>query len=327
MKVIVTHPVTEQQKKDFQVAAPNAELLFLSVDDVSEELLAEASVVIGTIPPSRFHAYEKLQLLQLGNAGTDGYTDPGVLAPHTILANSSGAYGLAISEHMLAQLLMMIKRLNSYYDMQKDKNWCDLGPVRGIYDSTTLVVGMGDIGGEFARRMHLLGSHVLGIRRHTGEKPDWLDALGTMAQLDEWLPKADYVACVLPGTQETWHLFDAERLKKLKPDAILINAGRGSAIDSYALNNALRAGTIGGACLDVVEPEPLPADHPLWEAPNLLLTPHISGFYHLHETLDRILAIALENLRALVNGDPIRNVVDKTSGYRDNSGNNPISFS
>ena len=148
-----------------------------------------------------------------------------------------------------------------------------------------------------------------------------------MAQLDEWLPKADYVACVLPGTQETWHLFDAERLKKLKPDAILINAGRGSAIDSYALNNALRAGTIGGACLDVVEPEPLPADHPLWEAPNLLLTPHISGFYHLHETLDRILAIALENLRALVNGDPIRNVVDKTSGYRDNSGNNPISFS
>ena len=157
MKVIVTHPVTEQQKKDFQAAAPNAELLFLSVDDVSEELLAEASVVIGTIPPSRFHAYENLQLLQLGNAGTDGYTDPGVLAPHTILANSSGAYGLAISEHMLAQLLMMIKRLNSYYDMQKEKNWCDLGPVRGIYDSTTLVVGMGDIGGEFARRMHLPG--------------------------------------------------------------------------------------------------------------------------------------------------------------------------
>ena len=143
----------------------------------------------------------------------------------------------------------------------------------------------------------------------------------------EMLPKADYVACVLPGTQETWHLFDAERLKKLKPDAILINAGRGSAIDSYALNNALRTGTIGGACLDVVEPEPLPTDHPLWEAPNLLLTPHISGFYHLHETLDRILAIALGNLRALVNGEPIRNVVDKTSGYRDNSGNNPISFS
>ena len=96
MKVIVTHPVTEQQKKEFQAAAPNAELLFLSVDDVSEELLAEASVVIGTIPPSRFHAYQNLQQLQLGNAGTDGNTDPRELAPHTIMANSTEPYRLAI---------------------------------------------------------------------------------------------------------------------------------------------------------------------------------------------------------------------------------------
>ena len=181
-----------------------------------------------------------------------------------------------------------------------------------------MVVGLGDIGGAFARKMYALGSEVQGIRKSPGEKPEELEAVGTFAQLDEWLPEADFVALSLPGTPATYHLFGAERLARMKPGAVLINAGRGQTVDSLALNDALRNGRLGGACLDVTDPEPLPADHPLWDAPNLLLTPHVSGFYHLPETLERIVRIAVSNLKAFMAGQPLKNQVDFACGYRRN---------
>ncbi|MBP3700936.1 MAG: D-2-hydroxyacid dehydrogenase [Lachnospiraceae bacterium] len=322
MKIVVTLPVNESHKQAFQAAAPDAEILYMPAEEVTEELLQTVTVTIGNISPSKLKGYHNIQWVQLSSAGTDGYTTPGVLAPGTALTNSTGAYGLNISEHMIAQLLMMIKHLEKYYEAQKEKRWSDYGTVRSIYGSTTLVVGLGDIGGEFARKMHLLGSRVIGIRRNVGDKPEYLDALYSLEQLDELLPQADYVACSLPGTNATYHLFDAQRLDRMKEGAILINVGRGSAVDSYALNEALRSGHLGGACLDVVEPEPLPEDHPLWNAPNLLLTPHVSGFYHLPETLERVVRIAVTNLKAFVAGEPLKNHVDFTTGYRKNTEDN-----
>ncbi len=322
MKIIVTLPVNEKHKQALQAAAPEAEILYLPAEEVTEELLQTATATIGNIAPSKFHGYENIKWVQLSSAGTDGYTTPGVLAPSTALTNATGAYGLNISEHMIAQLLMMIKHLEKYYDAQKEKRWSDYGTVQSIYGSTTLVVGLGDIGGQFAQKMHALGSRVIGIRRNVGEKPDYLDGLYSLDQLDELLPQADYVACSLPGTNATYHLFDADRLARMKAGAILINVGRGSIVDSYALHDALQSGHLGGACLDVVEPEPLPQDHPLWEAPNLLLTPHVSGFYHLPETLERVVRIGVTNLKAFVAGEPLKNHVDFTTGYRKNTEEN-----
>lgn len=322
MKILVTLPVTDDQKAAFQAAAPEAEILYMPANEVTEELLQTVSATIGNISPSKFHGYENIKWVQLNSAGTDGYTTPGVLAPGTILCNATGAYGLAISEHMIAQLMMRIKRLDQYYDAQHRKEWADFGTVKSIEGSTTLVVGLGDIGGEFARKMNALGSHVIGIRRNVGEKPEYLDALYSLDELDELLPQADYVACSLPGTKATYHLFNAERLALMKEGAVLLNVGRGSAVDSYALNDALRSGHLGGACVDVVEPEPLPQGHPLWEAPNLLLTPHVSGFFHLPETLARIVRISVANLEAFAVGRPLKNQVDFTTGYRKNTEEN-----
>lgn len=322
MKIVVAIPVTEENKQAFEAAAPAAEIVYLTSEEVTEELLQTVDAVIGNVPPKLFHQYENIKWVQLSNAGTDGYTTPGVLAPGTILCNASGAYGLNISEHMIGQLLMRIKRLDQYYGAQKEKQWTDFGTVSSIYGSTTLVVGLGDIGGEFARKMHALGSRVIGIRRNVGERPEYLEALYTLDQLDELLPQADFVACSLPGTNATYHLFDANRLTKMKQGAVLLNVGRGSAVDSYALNDALRSGHLGGACLDVVEPEPLPQDHPLWDAPNLLLTPHVSGYYHLPETRERIVRIAVSNLKAFVAGERVKNQVDFTTGYRNNNDDN-----
>lgn len=322
MKILVTLPVHDRHKTALKAAAPQAEFFFTPPGEVTDEQLGEVAAVIGNISPSRLRGFENIRWVQLNSAGTDGYTAAGVLASGAVLTNSTGAYGLAISEHMIGQLLMQIKRLGQYYDAQKKKAWSDFGTVGSIWNSTTLVVGLGDIGGEFARKMKALGSHVIGIRRHMGERPDYLDEAATLDELDELLPRADFVALCLPGTGATWHLFDESRLRQMKKGAILLNVGRGTAVDSYALCEALHSGHLGGACIDVVEPEPLPKEHPLWEAPNLLLTPHVSGFYHLPETFERVVRIAVANLEAFGAGRPLKNQVDLAVGYRRNEDDN-----
>lgn len=161
-----------------------------------------------------------------------------------------------------------------------------------VWGSATLVVGLGDIGGEYAKRMKALGSYTIGVRRTPGEKPEYLDEIYTTDSLDELLPRADFVALSLPNSPSTYHIMDERRLGLMKPGAYLLNVGRGSAIDGDALCRALKEGRLGGCRVDVTDPEPLPGDHPLWDAPRMVITPHISGQYHLKETFERIVRIA-----------------------------------
>ena len=295
---------------------PDAEILYRTPASVTEKDLEGAEIILGNPKPAWVSKCSTLKLLQLQSAGADGYTAEGVLPKGCALCNTTGAFGLAISEHMLAVTLALLKKLPSYYEEQKKHAWTDLGEVHSIWNSRTLVVGLGDIGGEYAAKMHLLGSHVTGIRRTKQEKPDYLEALYQMDALDTELPKADIVATVLPRTAETYKVFNAERFALMKPGALFINVGRGNAVDSMALYDALCSGHLGGASVDVTDPEPLPADHPLWTAPNLILTPHVSGFFHLRETYERIVRIAIENVGHQVKNEPLRNVIDFSTGYR-----------
>jgi phosphoglycerate dehydrogenase-like enzyme len=180
------------------------------------------------------------------------------------------------------------------------------------------VVGLGDIGGEYAKRMKALGSYVIGVRRKAGEKPDYLDELYTSEKLDELLPRADFVALALPNTPDTIHIMGEERLRTMKKHAFLINVGRGNAIDSDALNRVLREGHLGGCAVDVTEPEPLPPEHPLWDAPGMIITPHIAGKFNLPETFERIIRIAGTNMEKFLAGkrDEMTSLVDRGTGYR-----------
>ena len=139
-----------------------------------------------------------------------------------------------------------------------------------------------------------------------------------MDKFKDCLQDADIVATCLPGTKETYHLFDREAFLSMKEGAYFINIGRGGAVDTDALANALNSGHLKGAAVDVTEPEPLPKDHPLWKAKNLILTPHVSGGYHLPETLERIVSISAENLKLFMEGKPLNNIVDLATGYRIN---------
>jgi len=315
-KILVVLPVEDRHKELLEENAPDAEFLYCGKASVTRAQVQEATIIIGNVPPKLLDGTKNLKWLQLNSAGTDGYTAPGILPEGAVLTNGTGAYGLALSEHMLGMLLCLMKKLYLYAEDQKEHIWGDRGPVTSIYGSTTLVVGMGDIGSEFAKRMHALGSRVIGIRRNKTQKPEYLDGLYQMNALDEWLYRADIVAAALPGTEETYHLFHADTFRRMKRSAFFLNIGRGSAVDAAALAEALNAGRLAGAGVDVTEPEPLPKEHPLWDAKNVLITHHISGQYHLQETFERVVRIAAENLAAFRDGRELRNEVDFTTGYR-----------
>lgn len=316
MQILVVMPTEEIHRQKLRNAAPEAEFVFSSAKEVTRQTVHAADIIIGNAPAKLITGTRKLKLLQLNSAGTDGYTTPGVLPDGCILCNATGAYGLAISEHMIGSLLCIMKKLDRYRMNQSQHLWQDEGGVTSIYGSRTLVVGYGNLGSEFAKRMKALGSHVTGIRRNQTEKPEELDALYQMDALESCLKEADIVAACLPGTPETYHVFNEKTFGMMKQGAFFLNVGRGTAVDAYALADALNSGHLAGASVDVTEPEPLPQDHPLWDAKNLLLTPHISGQYHLKETHERIIGIACENVKAFLGGKALRNIVDFKTGYR-----------
>ena len=313
--VLVLLPVEQRHKELLEKAAPGWEFLYTPAKEVAGGQLARANVIIGNLPAYRLPQCQSLEWMQLNSAGAEAYCKPGVLDSRVVLTSSTGAYGLAISEHMIGVTLMMMKNLALYRDHQRECLWQDEGKVTSIWGSTFLILGVGDIGGEFARRVRLLGGKAIGVRRTPGACPDWLDGLYTMDWLDSLLPQADVVALCLPSTPQTAGIMDRRRLGLMKPSAYLINVGRGTAVDTEALLQALENGRLAGAALDVVEPEPLPPDHPLWACPRAVITPHAAGKFNLPETFERIVRISAENLAAYHQGRPLRNLVSRKTGY------------
>lgn len=328
-RALVTIPTGERHRNLLQQAAPGWEFRFrgtdtlvcapqeaLPVQPVTQEDVDWAQVILGNVPAAMLHGSPALEWLQTNSAGVEPYIQPGVLAGDTLLTNATGAYGLAIAEHMLGMLLELFKKLELYRDAQKSGAWQSQGAVKAVYGSTVLVLGMGDIGGEFAARCKALGAKVIGVRRSPRPCPEYADEVHLLEDLDSLLPQADVAAVTLPGTDATRGLMSRERLAKMKEGAVLLNVGRGFIVDTEALCDALERGHLSGAGVDVTDPEPLPPTHRLWNIPTAVVTPHISGFYHLRETHERIVGIFLENLRHFQAGEPLRNLVDFATGYR-----------
>ena len=313
MNILVAMPTHPEHEERLRRACPNGELTFLHGGKPSAGQLAKADIIVGNIPVEDVGRCVNLKLLQLNMAGSDKYA--GRMPEGVLLANSSGAYGLAISEHMLGVLLMLMKKLYLYRDDQNACIWQDEGSVTGIEGARILTVGLGDIGGEFAKRCKALGAYTIGIRRNVRSAPEYMDEMHTLDKLDELLPTVDVVALCLPNSHESVHLMNSARLRRMKKGGILLNVGRGNAIDTEALVDVLQEGRIL-AGIDVTDPEPLPKEHPLWKCPGIVITPHISGFYHLRQTHDRIIEIAASNIENLISGRPIKNLVDSSTGYR-----------
>ncbi len=314
--VLILMPVQARHREKLEAAGAGCRFVYSSPGAVTREQLQEANVILGQPKADMLGASENLEWLQLESAGTDAYIVPGVLSPDTVLTNATGAYNKAVSEHAFALTLMLMKKLHLYRDDQKRAVWGDRGTVSSLSDSTVAVVGLGDIGLAYARLVKAMGARVIGVKRRASACPAGVDELVLTRDLDTVLPRADVVMSILPNTAATRGLYTAESFEKMKDSALFINCGRGNAVSSAVLYDALASHKIAAAAIDVAETEPLPADSPLWQLENLVITPHISGGFHLPETFERIVDIAAENLAAFLAGRELRNEVDFATGYK-----------
>ena len=315
-KILVTIPVQERHKARIDELAGGCGVTYVPAGKATEEQVAEASVIIGNVPAKMIKASENLELLQLESAGADAYLPAGVLAEKTVLCNATGAYNRTVTEHAVALTLMLMKKLYLYRDLQREGRWTDLGAAMSPVGATVLVVGLGEIGLQYAQRMKEIGAYVIGVKRREGGCPEGIDELVRTEEIDRVLPRADVVFSILPNTKQTVHFYTEERFRLMKDSALFINCGRGNAVESGVLLKALQEGQIAAAAVDVTETEPLPADSPLWRQPNLVITPHVAGGYHIPHTLECIVDIACENLRRWRIGEEFCNVVDPETGYR-----------
>ncbi len=303
-------------RAELERQAPDLQIIYREKTPPSPEEFRRASYIWGNPSREQLAGCERLELLQLQTAGHDAYVQPGVLPAGAALCNCSGAYGAAISDFLVANTLMLLRKLHLYRDLRNERSWRHLGRIMLAERARVLVVGVGDIGGGYARKMRALGAQVSGVRRRTGEKPDYLEAVYGMDRLDDILPGFDVVALCLPNHPDTIGLFHRERIAGMKPGALLLNIGRGTAVDTEALCDALETGALGGVALDVTDPEPLPPDHRLWGIPTAMITPHCAGGDEFGEIYPAIIRVWRENLRRFLAGEPLNNRVDLTTGYR-----------
>lgn len=283
-----------------------------SIEELTKEELDSIEVLVGAPKKELIDKLPSLKLVQLFSAGANQFS---WLNDSITLANAYGAYGKAISEHMLASTLMFQKNFPAYFKTQKEREWVRQDPVFVMSDATVLSVGAGAIGGEYLRLCKLLGAKTIGVRRSLHDKADYVDELYTMDSLDALLPQADVIALSLPETSETIHLFNKDKFHLMKKSAILINVGRGSALVESDLIQVLKEGYFQGVSLDVTEIEPLPKNNPLWNFPNVQITPHISGGYFSSANYSNVIAVVKDNIIRYVHGDKPVHIVDKKLGY------------
>lgn len=314
-RVIITGPFRENEKKIFCTVSSELECQFVKKQEVTPQVLSEAQALIGNVPPSMLVNQPQLEWVQLTSSGADKYLAEKNISKDTIITTATGSYGVGIAEYMVAMLLAMMKRIPDYLKNQWSGRWADEGMVTTPYHKRVLIVGTGDIGLEFAKRLRVFGCRLVGIRRRAGLCPEELDEIYTIEHLKEQLALADVVAVCLPGTKSTYHLFDEAMLTCCKEGSYFMNVGRGNVIPLEAFLNEKIANRFAGIWLDVCEVEPLPEHHPLFYVPNLLITPHITGGFHLDLTMEKIFQISLHNMKTWLEGGTYISVLDRETGY------------
>ncbi len=278
---------------------------------------ADYEIIFGVCAPETLRAATRLKWFCSSFAGVDHllsddiYPHPGVL-----LSNSSGAFGIAMSEYVLMAILMLLRRMPAYQRSAAQHRWAAFMPTRSVYGSAVTIAGTGDVGSAVARRVKALGARVVrGVHRGSRAVDPAFDQTHAPEALDTLLPQTDILVLALPGTADTANVLSRARIALLPPHAIVVNVGRGSTVDQEALAEALNDGRIAGAALDVFASEPLPPEHPLWDTKNLLITPHISGNMSMDITCERNVALFCEDLVRYAAGKPLARLVNRKQGY------------
>ncbi len=290
--------------------------------DEAGSAVADAEAYFGFgMPVGLFRAARKLRWVHSASAGVGAMLYPEMRESSVLLTNSAGVHAVPIAESVLGGVLHFLRGFDVALADQRRREWNKEpfdGPrsvAREIGECRVLIVGTGGIGGEVATRFSALGARCVGVRRRASlGTPPGFERVVSFDELDGELAGADVVVLAAPLTPETRGLLTAGRLDRLPKDAIVVNVSRGALLDERALTERLAAGRLRGAVLDVFEKEPLPAESPLWGLSRALLTPHVSGVSP-RRFWEREVALLVDNWHRYVRGEPLRNLVDKQSGY------------
>ena len=259
----------------------------------------------------------ELKWFHAAAAGVDAFLKPGVLPESCLLSNSAGAYGVAVSEHGVTLTLMLLRRIPDYMENVRSHIWINTLPVGSITGSRVTVLGTGDIGTNYAKRVRGFSPEkITGVSRSGRAREEGVfDEFVPQEELDRVLPETDILFMALPGTPQTQHMLSAERIALLPGHAIVVNVGRGNSIDQTALVEALNAGRLAGAGLDVFEVEPIPEGDPAWSAKNLLITTHTAGQMTLPHTKAQNVYMFCEDFVNYCEDRPLKYQVDRLLGY------------
>jgi phosphoglycerate dehydrogenase-like enzyme len=276
--------------------------------------LADAHVLYGGFSREDLAAAKELRWIQYSAAGVENVLWPELVSSPIVLTNMQRIYAPAISETVIALLLALSRGLVRYSAQTREHTW---KPVEGLHEISELtmgIAGMGGIGTETAYRAHYgFNMKILAVDPKPLPKPRFVNELHSLDWLPQMVPQVDVLVSAAPHTKESEGMFNEAIFRRMKPNAYFINVSRGKLVDTPALIRALKEGWIAGAGLDVAYKEPLPADDPLWTAPNILITCHSSG--HSPRTINRQMDLFTENVRRYMEGLPLLNVVDKNRGY------------
>jgi phosphoglycerate dehydrogenase-like enzyme len=309
--------VTREWGQRLAGAIPEVSVVIAEDNATAEREIVEAEAAFGHLPRDLLAKARRLRWLQAPQAAPPaGYYYPELIQHPLTVTNFREIFNDHISAHIMAFVLAFARGLHVYIPQQLRREWKKSRENSGVVhlpESTALIVGVGGIGAETARLAAAFGMTVLATDARRTEPPPGVAELHRPEALDALLPRADFVILTIPHTPATEGLMQRARFRRMKPSAFFINIGRGMTTRLDDLVAALRAREIAGAALDVFEQEPLPADHPLWTTPNVLLTPHVAGWGPYLD--DRRYQIMVDNCRAFLEGRPLRNVVDKAAWF------------
>ena len=316
MKLLIIGSWDQNRFAGVKEAFPQVEFTAASNRDEILREISDAEVVFGGITREAFLAAKRLKWIQNTGAGVDRLAPIAELAESdVIVTNTRGAHAATIAEHAFGLLISLTRNLPQIFQAQQDHDWNVRfdNPMVGLSGMTLGMVGLGNIGRAIAKRGHAFDMDVIAIDAHAVPKPDYVTELRISDGLDDLLRRSDVVAVTTPRTPNTAGLLGEQQLGLMKPTSYLLVVSRGGIVDEDALARMLSDGRLAGAGLDVTATEPLPENSPLWDTPNLLITPHCSGGSAF--TSANVIAIFRENLRRYLAGEPLTNLVDLKLGY------------
>ena len=331
MKYLI-HPAVENERLEvLQRVAPTATWVNAVDPESAIEAITGASAFLGKIQPEMLAKADQLKWVQAFTVSLEHYIFPALVDHPCVLTNMRGLFGDVIADQVMGYVLAFARNLHIYIRRQAERRYEPIGGEEArvsfasgpgtinamdratifLPEATMGIVGLGAIGADIARRALAFGMNVRAVDRHPerAERPAGIGRVDGLEGLHDLLASSDFVVIAAPHTPETERLFDAALIARMKSSAYLINIGRGAIVVLDDLVEALRRETIAGAALDVFEREPLPSDHPLWDFPNVIITPHTAGYSTA--IAGRHLATLVENVRRFENGEPLLNNVDK----------------